>query len=42
MEEDLMTDQQVDDGINVDALGGAREALTETPEGAKFTWRARC
>ena len=37
-----MTDQQVDNGVNVEALLGAREALTETPEGAKFTWRARC
>ena len=37
-----MTDQQVDNGINVEALRGAREALTETPEGAKFTWRAKC
>ena len=42
MEEDLMTDQQVDNGVNVEALLGAREALTETPEGAKFTWRAKC
>ena len=37
-----MTDQQVDNGINVEALLGARETLTETPEGAKFTWRAKC
>jgi len=42
MEENLMTDQQVDNGVNVEALLGAREALTETPEGAKFTWRAKC
>ena len=42
MEEDLMTNQQVDNGVNVEALLGAREALTETPEGAKFTWRAKC
>ena len=41
-EENLMTDQQVDNGVNVEALLGAREALTETPEGAKFTWRAKC
>ena len=32
----------VDNGVNVEALIGAREALTETPEGAKFTWRANC
>ena len=37
-----MTAQQVDNGVNVEALLGAREALTETPEGAKFTWRAKC
>ena len=37
-----MTAQQVDKGVNVEALLGAREALTETPEGAKFTWRAKC
>ncbi|MDX1382674.1 MAG: OsmC family protein [Thermoanaerobaculia bacterium] len=29
-------------GVNVDALLAAREALTETPEGAKFNWRASC
>lgn len=32
----------VDNGVNVEALLGAREALTEAPEGAKFTWRAAC
>lgn len=36
------TEKQVDNGVNVEALLGAREALTETPEGAKFTWRATC
>ena len=30
----------VDNGVNVEALLGAREALTEAPEAAKFTWRA--
>ena len=29
-------------GVNVEALVGAREALTETPEGAQFKWRASC
>lgn len=29
-------------GVNVEALLEAREALTEAPEGAKFTWRATC
>jgi uncharacterized OsmC-like protein len=33
---------QVDNGVNVEALLGAREALTATPEGAKFKWRATC
>ncbi len=33
---------QVDNGVNVEALLGAREALAETPEGAKFQWRATC
>ena len=32
----------VDNGVNVDALLGAREALTEAPEGARFQWRATC
>ncbi len=34
--------KSVDNGVNVEALIGAREALTETPEAAKFTWRAAC
>ena len=29
-------------GVNVDALLGAREALTDAPEGAQFKWRATC
>jgi uncharacterized OsmC-like protein len=28
-------------GVNVEAILAAREALTETPEAAKFQWRAR-
>ena len=36
------TEKTVDNGVNVEALLGAREALTETPEGAKFQWRATC
>ena len=32
----------VDNGVNVEALLGAREALTGAPEGAKFEWRAIC
>ena len=30
----------VDNGVNVEALLGAREALTEAPEAAHFVWRA--
>jgi uncharacterized OsmC-like protein len=30
----------VDNGVNVEALLGAREALSEAPEAAQFTWRA--
>ena len=30
----------VDNGVNVEALLGAREALTEAPEAAQFRWRA--
>ncbi len=29
-----------DNGVNVEALLGARAALTETPEAARFVWRA--
>lgn len=32
----------VDNGVNVEALLGAREALTEAPEAAQFKWRATC
>jgi len=32
----------VDNGVNVEALLGAREALTEAPEAAQFQWRASC
>ena len=30
----------VDNGVNVEALLGAREALTQAPPAAQFTWRA--
>ncbi len=33
---------QVNNGVNVAALLGAREALVQTPEAARFTWRASC
>ncbi|MFI0350190.1 OsmC family protein [Actinomadura sp. 9N407] len=32
----------VDNGVNVEALLGAREMLAAAPEAARFTWRARC
>ena len=32
--------QRADNGVNVEALLGARAALTEAPEGAHFKWRA--
>jgi uncharacterized OsmC-like protein len=32
----------IDNGVNVVALLGAREALTAAPEAAQFQWRARC
>ena len=33
---------KVDNGVNVEHLLGARTALTEAPEAAKFKWRATC
>ena len=36
------TSTSVNNGVNVEALLGAREALTETPEAAAFKWRASC
>ena len=36
------TDTPVDNGVNVAALLGAREALTAAPEAAQFQWRASC
>lgn len=34
------TKAPANNGVNVEALLGAREALTQTPEAAQFTWRA--
>jgi len=31
-----------DNGVNVEALLGAREALTDAPDAAQFQWRATC
>jgi uncharacterized OsmC-like protein len=34
--------KKVDNGVNVEALLGAREALKAAPEAAQFQWRATC
>ncbi|MEW9805032.1 OsmC family protein [Mesorhizobium marinum] len=34
--------QAVQNGVNTEALMGARAALTETPAAGQFTWRAEC
>ena len=40
---DTPVDQRpVDNGVNTEALLGARAALSEAPEAADFTWRATC
>ena len=36
------TETPVNNGVNVEALLGAREALGAAPEAAQFTWRASC
>jgi uncharacterized OsmC-like protein len=36
------TTTPVDNGVNVEALLGAREALSQAPEAAQFQWRAKC
>jgi uncharacterized OsmC-like protein len=37
-----MAQTSVDNGVNVQALLDAREALKGAPQAAKFTWRASC
>ena len=37
-----MATSSVNNGVNVDALLAAREALKGAPQAAKFTWRAAC
>ena len=32
----------VDNGVNIEALRGAKQALTDAPEAAQFQWRASC
>jgi uncharacterized OsmC-like protein len=38
----ISTATKVDNGVNVTALLGAREALEQAPEAAHFKWRASC
>jgi uncharacterized OsmC-like protein len=38
----ISTIAKVDNGVNVTALLGAREALEKAPEAAQFKWRASC
>lgn len=37
-----VAEKQVNNGVNVEALLGAREALSKAPEAAKFNWKATC
>jgi uncharacterized OsmC-like protein len=37
-----MAESSVNNGVNVQALLDAREALKNAPQAAKFTWRASC
>ena len=37
-----MTTVTANNGVNVEALLGARQALTDMPEAAQFKWRATC
>lgn len=36
------TDRPVDNGVNVEALLGARDALADAPSAAEFVWKATC
>ena len=38
----ISTAAKIDNGVNVTALLGAREALEKVPEAAQFKWRASC
>jgi len=38
----MASEVQADNGVNVEALLAAREALTAAPEAAQFKWRAAC
>ena len=36
------TDSSANNGVNVEALVAARQALTDAPQAAQFKWRASC
>jgi uncharacterized OsmC-like protein len=38
----VTTNSSVNNGVNVEALIAAREALTQAPQAAQFKWRAAC
>ena len=38
----MASEARVDNGVNVEALLAAREALSKAPEAANFKWRASC
>lgn len=38
----IIAEKQANNGVNVQALLGAREALSQAPEAARFVWRATC
>lgn len=42
MQSETDSAKTADNGVNVDALLEAREAVKDTPEAAKFRWQARC
>lgn len=42
MENTTASEIEVNNGVNVEALMGAREALDQAPEAAQFKWRATC
>ncbi len=41
-ERDFDNSVNIDNGVNLQALLDARKALTDTPAGARFRWRATC
>lgn len=42
MAEKTVAQKTVNNGVNIDALLAAREALKNAPDAARFTWRASC